>query len=172
MKKTAWLIITGLLVLTSCVTQRRCNAKFPPGRDTIKIETTRDSIVYKDTIVYVKIPGEREIDSIPIPCPPPPSDYIPRRVYAETSLAKASAWWDYPVIKLELIQKDTTIERRLDNAIKEAYRWKSEYEKITIMPEQVKYIPKIYKQAMSICIFIFVLAFLFMGWKAYKFFKK
>ena len=140
--------ILMMLALTSCVTQKKCNSKFPPSKDTIIIETVRDSIVYKDTTIYIKLPGERVVDSFPIPCPPPPPDYIPRRVFAETSLAKASAWWSYPVIKLELIQKDTTIEKRLDNAVKEAYEWRTKYEKITITPQPVKYIPGIYKAAL------------------------
>ena len=132
------------LTLSSCVTYKRCQSKYPSARDTIRITTVRDSIVYRDTTIFIKIPGESVHDSVPIPCPEVPG-YIPKRVYAETSLAKASAWWSFPNIKLELIQKDTTIERRLDNAIKEAFHWKSEFEKITVIPEPEKYIPKIVK---------------------------
>lgn len=139
-------LIVFLALLSSCVTQRRCSIKFPIVVNSSVKETVRDSIVYRDTVIYVGIPGELRTDSIPIPC----SDvlgYIPQKVYAETSLARASAWWSYPNIKLELIQKDTTIERRLDNALKEAYHWQSEYEKITVTPQPLKYIPGIYKVA-------------------------
>ena len=159
------------LFAASCVTQRRCYTKFPPARDTIKIVTIRDSIIYRDTTIYIELPGETVIDSIFIPCPEVPG-YVPKKVYAETELARASAWWSFPVIKLELIQKDTTIARRLENALKDAYHWQSEYQKITVTPQPVKYIPKIYKQALSICIFIFACAFSFIGWKLYKFIKK
>lgn len=159
------------VLFAGCVTQKRCNYRFPPSVDSIRIETIKDSIVLKDTVIYIPIPGERVIDSVEIPCPEV-LGYIPKRVYAETSLAKASAWWQFPNIILELLQKDTTIIQRLDNALRDAYHWKTLYEKITVTPQPVKYIPKIYKQSMVICIFIFIFAFLFMGWKAYKFFKK
>jgi hypothetical protein len=89
----------------------------------------------------------------------------------ETALAVAKAWIEQSYLMLKLDQKDTTILTRLDNAIKEKYYWQTLYEKLRITPEPVKYVPKIYKQALSICIFIFICAFLFIGWKAYKFFK-
>lgn len=149
--KTICLYLAFLCVFSSCVTQRRCNLKFPPTRDTIKIITIRDSIIYRDTTIFITLPGERVIDSILIPCPDVPG-YIPKKVYAETSLAKASAWWSYPNIKLELVQKDTTIERRLDNALKDAYHWKSEFEKITVTPQPVKYTPGF----MKFCAFAFI----------------
>lgn len=140
------LVLLIVIAASACVTQRKCNSKFPPTTNTITKETVRDSIVYRDTVIYIDIPGELRTDSIPIPCPDVPG-YIPKRVYAETALAKASAWWSFPNIKLELIQKDTTIERRLDNALKDAYHWQSEYEKITVTPQAVKYIPGVYKVA-------------------------
>lgn len=161
-----------LVLATGCVTRRKCDAKFPPVNDTIRIEHTRDSIVYKDTVITIRIPGESRIDSVQIPCLPPPSGYVPRKVRAETAFAWAEAWWSYPVIKLVLVQKDTSITQQLQAAIKEKYYWKSMYEKVRITPEPVKYIPKIYKDALSICIAIFALAFGFMGWKLYSFFRK
>jgi len=163
-----------ILFASSCVTQRRCNSKFPPSRDTLRIVTTRDSIVYRDTIVKVEIPGDIQIDSVPIPCPPPPPPpaYIPDTARAETDYAKAWAYFKYPNINLKLEQKASILEIKLDSAIQEAHYWKSEYEKITITPEPVKFIPKIYKQAMGICIFIFACVFIFIGWKVYKTFVK
>jgi hypothetical protein len=166
----AAVIILAILLTQSCVTQKKCSQRFPARNDTIRIEHTRDSIIYKDTVITLEIPGEIRINSVEIPCPEVPG-YIPKKVYAETSYAKASAWWDYPSIKLKLEQKDTTLQIRLDNAIKEMYYWKSLYEKLHITPAPVEVIPKIYKQAMSICIFIFAVVFLWLGWKAYGFFK-
>jgi hypothetical protein len=145
MKREIFIFLAFSLLLSSCATKKWCNKHYPQIADTVIKEVVKDSIVIRDTTVYVSIPGETEIDSIPIPCPPPPPSYVPRRVYAETSLARASAWWQYPNIMLELVQKDTTIERRLEGAIREAYHWKSEYQKITVVPEPVKYIPKFYK---------------------------
>jgi hypothetical protein len=145
--KGSIIVFLVLLILSSCVTQKRCYLKFPPTVDTIKITIIRDSIIYRDTTIFIKLPGELRVDSIKIPCPEVPG-YIPKKVFAETSLAKASAWWQFPNIRLELIQKDTTIERRLDNAIKEAWHWQEEYMKVTEKPQAIKYIPDIYRIAL------------------------
>lgn len=134
------------LFLTSC-TQKWCSIHYPGRNDTIRIETIRDSIVIKDTTIYIHLPGQTVHDSVVIPCPEIPG-YVPKRVYAETQLAKASAWWSFPNIKLELIQKDTTIVKRLEGALREAYYWKTEYEKINHTPAPVKFIPGVYKIAL------------------------
>jgi hypothetical protein len=169
--KTKIIIGIFLIAFSSCVTQKKCNEKFPSASDTVRIVQVRDSVVYKDKIVEIKIPGELRIDSVVIPCSPPKASYIPDTARAETSLAKAKAWWSYPAIKLKLEQKDTTIEKRLDDAIMEAYHWRTEYEKI-VMVKETKYVPKIYKDALAICIIIFVLAAVLLGWKLYGFIKK
>ena len=144
--RIALFIVLGLFA-ASC-SQKWCNTRYPVQSDTIRIETIKDSIILRDTTIYIKLPGETVTNTVEIPCPPPPASYVPKRVTAETTLAKASAWWEYPVIKLELIQKDTTITQRLDNAIREAYHWKTLYEKIHIKPDPVKFIPSIYKIAL------------------------
>jgi hypothetical protein len=172
MKVKIILFLALISLVTGCATQKRCNIKFPSVNDTIRIEHTRDSIVIRDTTIFISVPGERVVDSVPIPCPPPPPWYVPKKVHAETQYAYAEAWWSYPNIKLLLVQKDTTLQIQLRQAIKEKYYWKSLYEKVHITPSPVKYIPKIYKQAMSICILIFAAALILIGWKAYTFFKK
>jgi hypothetical protein len=149
--KAISLFFTLLIALagTSCITSKKCLQRFPPSRDTLRIEKIRDSIIYKDKLVEVKIPGATKIDSIPIPCPPPPLTYIPDTARAETEYAKGMAWFDYPNIQLKLIQKQSILQVRLDSAIKESYHWKTEYEKITNTPAPVvtKYIPGFYKVA-------------------------
>lgn len=63
------LLTIGLLLLTfaSCVTQKRCFEKFPPQ------VITKDSVVLKDTTIYVKklivIPGDTVTLRDSIPCP-------------------------------------------------------------------------------------------------------
>lgn len=63
------IIAAGILLLTlaSCVTQKRCLQKFPPQI------VTKDSIVVKDTTVYVTlrdtIPGDSVVLHDSIPCP-------------------------------------------------------------------------------------------------------
>lgn len=158
------------LFLTSC-SQRWCNTRYPAGSDTVRVETVRDSIILKDTTVFIKIPGETVTNTVEIPCPPPPPSYIPKKVTAETSLARASAWWEYPVIKLELIQKDTTITQRLDNAIREAYHWKTLYEKLHIKADPVKFVPGIYKASFWAWIGVIVAALGYIALKIFVFKK-
>ena len=159
MNKVFILILFGVFGV-SCVTQKRCLEKFPPNNDSIVYVNKVDSIVIKDTVVLVDIWTEIVVDTVEIPCPPPLPTYKPKPAYAETSLAKASAWWDYPYIRLELTQKDTTIEVRLENAIKEAYHWRTEYTKIKETKE-VKYIPKIYKIAFWGWVVVIVIGVIF-----------
>ena len=144
MKIKIVLLAVLTLFLTSC-SQKWCYTRYPVSVDSIYKYVTKDSIVIKDTTIYIYLPGEIVHDSVRIPCPDPGPAYIPKRVTAETSLARAEAWWQYPNIKLLLIQKDSTIEVRLAGALKEAYYWESEYNKITVKPEPEKYIPGVYK---------------------------
>ena len=170
-KNRIWFYLAILSLLSTSCSKRWCNTHYPSNADTVLKELVRDSIILKDTTIYVSIPGEIIRDSIPIPCPDPGPAYIPKRVYAETSLARASAWWQYPVIKLELIQKDTTIIQRLDNAIKEKYYWKTLYQKITIKPEPVKFVPGFYKFCTFCFIGLLIAGLGFAGFKIFKYFK-
>lgn len=56
-----------LLGMASCVTQKRCFEKFPPQI------ITKDSVILKDTTIYVKqtivIPGDSVLIKDSIPCP-------------------------------------------------------------------------------------------------------
>lgn len=164
--KIAGIILT-LILISSCITQKRCLTKYPPIADTVKITQARDSIILRDTTIYIKIPGESLTDSIMIPCPEI-INYIAETAFAETPLAKAWAWWQYPEVRLKLIQKDTTIETRLEEAIREAYHWKSEYNKITKVPDPVRYIPKLYQYSMMFSAVIILSVIL---WIASKFIK-
>lgn len=155
MNKILFLAILSLFLTSGCATYKRCASKFKIESDTVRIVSVRDSIVLRDTLIYIHLPGQTVIDSVEIPCPPPPKSYVPKKVRAEVPLAFAEAWWEYPNIKLTLVQKDTTIVHRLHNAIVEKYYWKSEYELVKQSIEK-KYVPKIYKQALSICIVLFV----------------
>ena len=151
-KVSIFVLSLFIAVLAGCATQKRCNTKFPPSVDSIYKYVVKDSIVVKDTTIYIYLPGAVVHDSIEIPCPDPGPAYIPKKVYAETSLAKASAWFQWPNIKLELIQKDTTIEARLENAIKEMYHYKNLYTNVTNTLQPVKYVPGFYK----FCTFAFI----------------
>jgi len=147
-KVNIFILSLFLAVLSMGCSRRWCNSHFPPSVDSIYKYVVKDSIIIKDTTIYIHLPGEVVHDSIEIPCPDPGPAYIPKKVYAETSLAKASAWFQWPNIKLELIQKDTTITQRLENAIKEMYHYKNLYTNVTNTLQPVKYVPGIYKIAL------------------------
>jgi hypothetical protein len=166
--KAVLVIIIVSLTVSSCVTQKKCNEKFPSKRDTIRIETVRDSLVYKDKIVEVKIPGETRIDSVIIPCPPPPPTYIADTAKAETEYARAFAWFSYPRIKLRLEQKASILELKLDSAIKEAYQWRTKFEQITVTPQPVKYIPTFYKYCLGFSIGVILILILILVLKFIK----
>jgi len=161
------LYLAFLSVLSLSCSRRWCNTRFPPTADTIRITSVRDSIIYRDTTILLEIEGEIQRDSIPIPCPEI-SDYFPDTARAETSLAKAWAWWAFPRIQLKLVQKDTTITKKLYNAIKEAHHWRFEYERIKIKPEAEKYIPGIYRVAFWMWIGAGVLILFIAGFKIFK----
>jgi len=136
-----------LVSLSGCfATKKRCLRLYPPiaSTDTIVFETVRDSIVTRDTIIYVRLPGETLIDSIFIP-----QESIP--IYSdtlilETPLARAETFYRTPNIHLTLIDKDTTLRIRLDSAIREKLIWKEKYTEILNKEVvEVKHIPVIYK---------------------------
>ena len=117
--------------MIGCATENKCRSRFPCVAETIIRDSIVTEIKYRDTTIYIHIPGQTATDTISIPCPEPPPPYVPDTAKAETSLAKAKAWWSYPSVKLELVQKDTTIEQRLKDAIrlKNVYRMLYEKEK-------------------------------------------
>lgn len=156
------------IMMTACVTQRKCNLKFPPSTESNIIVKVHDSLSYRDTIIFVKVPGDYKTDSVKIPCPSPAPGYIPDTAYAETSMAYAKAWFLYPNIKLSLTQKDTTIERRFKDALRESYYWKSEYSKVTVTPAPVKFIPGVYKTAFWLWILIIALGLSLLACKIFK----
>jgi hypothetical protein len=114
------LIILTALILTfsSCITQRRCNQKFPPQTSTIT-ETITET-VYRDTIIYIQLPPE-------IITSPGDTVYINKvtglqysdRSILRTSFALSWAQVVNGVLRHELQQNDTLISRAIQDAVKE-----------------------------------------------------
>jgi hypothetical protein len=130
-------------LFVSCVTEKRCNNKFPPQIKTEYIEKVKDSIIYKyiDVPVYIKGDTVYQTDTVYIS----PNGLINSKpVYAETDFAKAMAKVFNSRLYLYLYQKDTTFNQRYDSVIKEAWHYKQLSEKKQIVKE-VKYIPGFYK---------------------------
>ena len=159
------LILSTILIMSSCVTQRRCLQKFPPTTDTIRVTEIRDSIVYKDTTITIHLPGKTVTDSVFIPVEIP-STYKPDTVRAVTQLATATAYLSkLGHLRLDLTQSDTTIYLRLENALKEAYFWRSEYERVKMTPPPVKFVPKVYKIALTIVLIEIGILLLYLFWR-------
>jgi hypothetical protein len=123
-----FILILLALTLVGCVTQKRCNEKFPPQTITITKDSIveKEKIVLKDTVVTRTIPGDtvHQIDTVISN----KGIVNSKKLYAETSLAKASAYVYKSKLYLELIQKDTTLEFKLDSVIQEATYWKEKYQ--------------------------------------------
>ena len=112
-------------ILAGCATQKRCFEKWPPE---IKVDTVERTVVqYVDTTVYVQMPGDTVEVNVPVyivdTVEGKPIVITYEEARAETEYAEARAWVEKSVLELELIQKDSLIEIRLDSviAIKDHY---------------------------------------------------
>lgn len=115
----------AVFLAPACNMERWCATNYPPEEKPPEtIITTKDSVIYRDTTVYIHLPGQTDTAYIDVPCQ---KAYISDTAIAETELAKAWAWMQWRKINLVLIQKDTTITQRLDSAIMEAQHWKEKY---------------------------------------------
>ena len=113
------IILTLSLTVTSCVTQRACNRKFPPQVTTITNTVTET--ILRDTIIYVTLPAE-------VVTSPGDTVYIDRVTGLSTSRKStlettyASSWAQVVngILLHELEQKESEIEQRIENAIRES----------------------------------------------------
>lgn len=142
------------LALASCVTQRRCNSKFPPSTDTQVRDSIiiRDSIIYKDRLVPYKIPGDTIWQDKPIPGIPEKINTAPMRL--ENTYAIAEAWIENSKLRLKLQQKDQVITFKLDSADRIAKHWEERYREassVKVLPPE-KYTPKFW--LITGCMFI------------------
>jgi len=134
-------LIPILLILTfaSCVTQRRCNTKYPPQTVTIIKDSIRTEIQYKDTTIFIKLPVEKVtvFDTVYLK-----NGVIQfKQINAQTNYATARAWIGSNRLNLELLDKDTTLKFRLENALKTAKYWELKATTETKIVEKL-FIPK------------------------------
>ena len=153
--KCAILALTWLVLLASCVTQRRCMEKYPPVPvDTVTVENT----VYKDTTFYVQLPADtlRDTVELVLPCPPPP-DFV-KVATVENRFAKATAKIVRGRLTVELMIKDAVLEKHIDSLA--VARTKT----VTITNNVViekKVIPPFYKACLYVSIAFFILFVIF-----------
>lgn len=125
------IILFAIVILSSCTTQRKCLRKYPPQSSTITIikDSIHTEIKYRDTTIYVNIPGETITNTVFVPVNSPGQNYIPDTARAENKYSIAKAWLDWPKIKLTLFQKPQIIEFQLSNAITERDTYRMLWEK-------------------------------------------
>jgi len=147
MKKNLLWVVLVMVLLSSCITQRKCDRKFPPQEYT----HIKDSLVIKDSTIYqyaevpVYIKGDTVVKHDTVIKDRKTGLINSKPVYAETDFAKAKAQVVNSQLKLELIQKDSTFNVITDSLVKEIYHWKEKYNVIDVLKvKQVEYIPKIY----------------------------
>jgi hypothetical protein len=87
------ILILSIIILSSCVTQRRCYEKFPP-QDTV--------VTWHDTVYFVSLKTDTVYRTA----------HVTDTVYASTGTAGGSAWVINDTIYLNVWQKDTVLMYR------------------------------------------------------------
>jgi hypothetical protein len=105
-------IIAAAVFLSGCVTQKRCLLKFPP--DTITKIETHTVTEWRDTTIFVHLPGDSVFVNVPIPVVEPLK--IPP-LTARLPLARSTAWVDNGLLNLGLWIDSTTLKFKLDSAM-------------------------------------------------------
>jgi len=135
MKRLYIIIIVALaLLLTGCITERKCLKRYPPEiKETITIETETVTI-RRDTTIYITLPGEvqYQTDTVIIGAG--------GVINTKPSILKTSLAWSCAKIvnnrlMHELHQTDTTIEARLADAIRETERLRRERREVVTVRE-------------------------------------
>jgi|GEM_PF-4442597 hypothetical protein len=153
----AIIVLTALLLVSSCATEKRCLEKWPPLLVIKDSVIVRVNTIYRDTVIFIKLPPdtirvEQNIDSLMNP------------LIAESKYAKAVADIYKNRLRLTLTQFDTIIQFKLDSANRVTLFWKEmwETEKQTVIVKD-RYTPVINKFftpigiLVCVCILIFVL---------------
>jgi len=107
------IVVLEAILLSSCATQKRCLLKFPP--DTITKVETETITIWKDTAVYVYIPGDSVFVFDTTYIFPDPVTIQP--LTARLPLAHSTAWVDAGRLNLGLWIDSTTLKFKLDSAM-------------------------------------------------------
>jgi len=134
------LLLLLLLTFSGCVTQNKCNQKYPPVESVI----TRDSIIrtvqtiYSDTTIYYQLPADTVTEVVE----------VERATQIKPSVLKtgysiSTAYVKEGRLYHSLIQNDTLLRLNIDNAVRSTWESASKfYNKETVKVERVRYIPK------------------------------
>ena len=126
------------ILFYGCATQKRCLTKYPPVTSIERHDTTiyRDTIIYHDRTVYDTIQADTVFAKRILPINIP-GTFEP--IVLENDYARAMAWVEGRLLKLELTQKEQVIKRILRNAEKQEKYWREKYESVKITEVHTEY---------------------------------
>ena len=155
--KNLFLILIISVFASSCATVNRCNRKFPPAESVIVKDSvvTRTITEYKDSLIYLTLPSDTftKIEYAYRINPVNPSLIDIDSIMSENEFSKAFAWVQQSSLGLSLISKDTTLQFRLDSAIRESTHWNELYHlELKKEVKEVKFIPQFYR----FCLWYFI----------------
>lgn len=155
MRKLAIVIALFLLTLSSCISEKKCQRRYPPIiRDSIEVKET---IEYRDRVVLDTIEGDTILWSEAW------VEFDTMVIENQYSIAKLRRINDK--LSVELIQKDTILQRTLKQA--EVLKNSSRVEVKTIIQKE-KYIPWFYMFTKWYFIISFVLLIIYLIFLAVK----
>jgi hypothetical protein len=158
------LVSIGLLI-NGCSPCLRLQKKCPPQviKETRDSIITRDTIIYKDKEVKIKIPGDTVFKEKKVFIK---EDISPLLV--QNDYSTASAWVENSQLKLQLIQKERIVVSLIDSAMVETKHWIEKYynDKQTVVVKE-RYVPKVYKYAFWTIIFEIIILISFFVLKKY-----
>ena len=138
--KNLILFIAVLLLFTGCITQSKCDRKFPPEVMVIRTDSiihTKETI-YRDTTITIIIPGDTVRDSVQVV-----NGQTLKPSILNTQFAESKAWVENGTLKHELRQKDTVYKVKLNNAIRLTWeRAEKFYNSKEVQVKTVRYIPQ------------------------------
>ena len=149
--KNLILIVILIVLACSCTTMDRCNRKYPPV-ESFEISdsvVTKTITVYKDSLIPYKVDPDtvtlfKYIYTVKDPEHPSLIDID--SISLENDFSLAWAWVDQSTLGLSLVQKDTTLEFLLDDAVRETKHWMKLYHsELRKEVKVVRYIPKFYR---------------------------
>lgn len=134
MKTNLFFLAMFTLIFSGCITREKCYNRFPPEIKEITSVTVEVREFLRDTIIFRDLPGETliKVDTVLIDNKGSINTSIS---FLETRLAWSKAQIRSNKLFHELVQKDTTLEFRLNDAIREVVRLEKE---LTLKTETIE----------------------------------
>ncbi len=108
-----------LIAISAASCSRYCAKHYHTVIQTIDSSRVVTEIKYRDTTIYIHVPGKTIYDSIPVQVQIPglPPSIVPNRVHLELEYCSAESWIANNKLFLNLSQKDTIIATKIKNAL-------------------------------------------------------